>query len=178
VAVDEREQRMVFADAYVGSRMNQSAALASDDAAGANDLAAVHFDAEPFGLRIAAVTRASARLFVCHGRTPLRLFGDAVDAELGVALPVALVLLVMLAPPHFENFHLLAAALRKDRSLDCRAGNDRLTQSDGVAFADDHQDLVEYHFCADVSQYPFDFQFFAGGDLVLLTAGFYDRVHG
>ena len=37
VTIDEREQRMVFADAYVGSRMNQSAALASNDAARAND---------------------------------------------------------------------------------------------------------------------------------------------
>src|SRR5437762_1784351 len=84
----------------------------------------------------------------------------------------------MLAAPHLENLYPLAASLRNDGGFDCGARNDGLAQPNAVAFADDHQDLIEGHFRPHVSGYPFDFQFFAGGDLVLLTAGFYDRVHG
>ncbi|MEI2699537.1 MAG: hypothetical protein V9E94_14820 [Microthrixaceae bacterium] len=42
----------------------------------------------------------------------------------------------------------------------------------------DHQHLVENNFCAHVRRYLFYLEFFAGGNLVLLAAGFYDRVHG
>ena len=87
-----------------------------------------------------------------------------------------LVLLVVLAPAHLEDLHLLAAPVRHDRGLDRRAGDDRLTQTDAFAFAD-HQHLIEDHFRAHVRRYLFDFEFFAGGNLVLLAAGFYDRVH-
>ena len=41
LAVDEREQRVVLADADVDAGMDRGAALADDDAAGANQLAAV-----------------------------------------------------------------------------------------------------------------------------------------
>src|SRR2546422_174927 len=64
------------------------------------------------------------------------LAGDAVDQELGVALAVALVLLVMLAPPHLEDLHFLSAAVRDDRRLDCRAGDGGLTKPHAVAVAD------------------------------------------
>src|SRR4029450_3613968 len=102
---------------------------------------------------------------------------DAVDLELGVILPMALMLLVVLAPPHLENRHLVGATVRDDNRLDRRTGNGRLTQTDAVAFAD-HQYLIEHAFPAPVRRYLFYLEFFAGGNLVLLAAGFYDRVHG
>ena len=66
---------------------------------------------------------------------------------------------------------------RDDGRLDRRAGDDGLTQTDAFAFAD-HQHLIENDFRADVRRYLFYLEFFAGGNLVLLAAGFYDRVHG
>ena len=51
-----------------------------------------------------------------------------------------------------------------------------LAEPDAVAVAD-HQHLVEDHFRAHVRRYLFYLEFFAGGNLVLLAAGFYDRVH-
>jgi hypothetical protein len=51
-----------------------------------------------------------------------------------------------------------------------------LTETDAFAFAD-HQHLIEDHFRAHVRRYLFYFEFFAGGNLILLAAGFYDRVH-
>ena len=51
-----------------------------------------------------------------------------------------------------------------------------LSEADDVAVAD-HQHLVEDDLRADVRRYLFDLEFFAGGNLVLLAAGSYDRVH-
>src|SRR5690242_2762472 len=92
---------------------------------------------------------------------------DAVDLELGVILTMALMLLVMLAPPHLENRHLVGATVRDDDGLDRRAGDGGLTQTDALAFPD-HQDLIEHDFRAHVRRYLFYLEFFAGGNLVLL----------
>ena len=85
-------------------------------------------------------------------------------------------LLVVLAAAHLEDVHLVAAPVRDDGGLDGRARDDGLTQTDALAFAD-HQHLIEHDFCAHVRRYLFYLEFFAGGNLVLLAAGFYDRVH-
>ena len=62
LAVDEREQRVVLADTDVDAGVHFGPALADDDGSRGDRLAAEGFDAEPFGLRIAAVARAAARL--------------------------------------------------------------------------------------------------------------------
>ena len=36
--------------------------------------------------------------------------------------------------------------------------------------------LIENHICAHIRRYLFYFEFLAGGNLVLLATGFYDRV--
>ena len=46
-----------------------------------------------------------------------------------------------------------------------------------LAFAD-QQYLIEHDFRANRRGQLLDLQFFAGGNLVLLAAGFYDRIHG
>src|SRR5690348_6861837 len=106
----------------------------------------------------------------------LLLRSDAVDAKLGITLPMPLVLLIVLAATHLEYLHFLAAALRDHGRLHGGARNHRLADMDIVALAD-HQHLVERHLGADISGNPFDLEFFAGGNFVLLTAGFDDRVH-
>jgi hypothetical protein len=87
-----------------------------------------------------------------------------------------LVLLVVLAAAHLEDLDLLAATVRHHRCLDRRTCDGRLTETDAFAFAD-HENLIDDHFCAHVRRYLFYLEFFAGGNLVLLAAGFYDRVH-
>src|SRR5258706_830020 len=54
-AWDQGKQSMVLADADIDTRMHLRAALAHDDAARINQFAAVGFDAEALGVRIAAV---------------------------------------------------------------------------------------------------------------------------
>src|SRR4029079_7986226 len=87
-----------------------------------------------------------------------------------------LMLLIMLAPAHLEDPDLLAATMREDGGLDGCAGERRLPDAHGVAVAH-HQHLIEDHFRPLVRRYLFDLEFLAGGNLVLLAAGFYDRVH-
>src|SRR5579864_6240012 len=104
------------------------------------------------------------------------LADDRFDPQLGVVLPVPLMLLIMLAPAHLEDPDLLAAAVRDDRRLDRRTRDDRLAEANAFAVAH-HQHLIQNHFRAHVRRYRFYLEFFAGGNLVLLAAGFYDRVH-
>src|SRR5204863_8539775 len=101
---------------------------------------------------------------------------DALDLELGVILPMALMLLVVLAPAHLENRDLLATPVANDSCLDSGAGDDRLTDPDAVALAD-HQHLVEDDLRADVCDELLDPEFLARRDFVLLPAGFYNCVH-
>jgi hypothetical protein len=59
---------------------------------------------------------------------------------------------------------------------DFRSGHQGITELHGVAVRD-HQDLIEDNLSANVCRYLFYFDFFAGGNSILLAAGFYDRVH-
>ena len=105
--------------------MHLGAALAHDDAAGGHELAAVALDAEALRLGIAAVARAAACFLVCHGLFLALPVGDlscrdAEDFDLGVVLPVALGLAVVLAAAHLEYAHLLAAPVADHLGRDLR----------------------------------------------------------
>src|SRR6185369_5856634 len=56
-AIDQREQRVVLARADIGTGVELGAALADDDRARRNHLAAEHLDPEHLGLRVAPVAR-------------------------------------------------------------------------------------------------------------------------
>src|ERR1700676_4586632 len=158
------------------------AALANDDGARGNRFPAVGLHPEPLGLRIATIARAAACFFVCHEYLPRfalsesSLADDAVDFQLGVALSMTLMFLIMLAPAHLEDGDFVATPVREDGRRDTCAGNHGLSQTHAGPVAD-HQYLIENHFRAHLGGYLFDLEFFAGGNLVLLAAGLYDRVH-
>src|SRR5262245_39414368 len=93
----QREQRVVAATADVRTGVEVGAALADDDLAGADDLAAVPLDAQALGVGVAAVLGGRRTLLVCHLSSPCagRPSGlDVGDLDLGVLLAVALALLV------------------------------------------------------------------------------------
>src|SRR6185312_8812888 len=107
---------------------------------------------------------------------PAGLSGDRFDLELGVVLPMSLVLLVVLATTHLEDLHLVAAAVRDHRRRDARAGDDGLAEAHAVALAD-QQHLVEHDARADFGGELLDLEFLAGRNLVLLAAGLDHRIH-
>ncbi|SPC11355.1 membrane hypothetical protein [Cupriavidus taiwanensis] len=183
VAVDQGEQRVVLAHADVVAGMHAGTALADDDAAGVDGLATKHLHAQTLRFGITAVPRGTAAFFLCHVlllslyRITLDRSGnDRFDAQFGVILTMALTLLVVLATAHLEDLHLVVTTLGDNGSLDGSPAHQRRTKLDLVAGA--HcEHLVERDFCANVCRYLFYFQFFASSNLVLLAAGFYDRVH-
>src|SRR5207302_11460412 len=88
----EREQRVVAAHADLVAGMELGAALAHDDVAGDDDLAAVFLDAEAPARTVAAVARRAAGLFVCHLVTSCRRSATGIDAgdpQHGLVLAVA-----------------------------------------------------------------------------------------
>ena len=64
---DKREQRVVAAAADVVAGVEVGAALAEDDLAGLDLLAAEPLHAEALGVGVAAVTAGRRALLVCHG---------------------------------------------------------------------------------------------------------------
>src|ERR1043166_4747665 len=66
VALDHREQRVVAAEADTGSGSDLGPALADDDGAGVDELAAEDLHAEHLRVRVASVTRRAAALLVCQ----------------------------------------------------------------------------------------------------------------
>ena len=62
----EGEQRVVAAAADAAARVEVGAALADDDLAGVDELAAVPLDAEPLGVGVAAVPGGTAALGLRH----------------------------------------------------------------------------------------------------------------
>src|SRR5579883_3481636 len=71
-AVDQREQRVVLAEADVRPRMQLGSALAHQHAPGAHGLAAILFHAPALRVTVAPVARAANAFFVCHDTYLLR----------------------------------------------------------------------------------------------------------
>src|SRR5206468_11943463 len=65
-AVGKREKRVVLAEADIVARVPLGAALAHDDVAGANHLAAEFLHAEALALAVAAVAGRAACFLMCH----------------------------------------------------------------------------------------------------------------
>src|SRR3712207_6102252 len=70
LAADLREEGIIRALADVRAGVHLRPPLADDDAAGTHPLAAVGLDAEPLALRVAAVARRTAALFMSHQIPP------------------------------------------------------------------------------------------------------------
>ena len=73
LAVDQCEQRVIFAlaDAFAG--MELGAQLTDDDVAGDNFFAAETFDAAALTVRIATVAAGALTFFMCHGGSTFEL---------------------------------------------------------------------------------------------------------
>src|SRR5690606_2487173 len=121
-AIDQREQRVVAAEADARTRMELGAALAHDDVARLNGLAAEDLDAEVLGVGVAAVAGRTTSLLVCHDCFSLLVAtGDAGDLDFGVVLAMSLLLHVVLAAAELDDAHLVGAALGHDLGGDAGA---------------------------------------------------------
>src|SRR5688500_3871516 len=167
VARGSREQRVVLADAHVHAGMEARAALANEDRSRVDELAAEGLQAQALALGVAAVAGRAACFLVCH----LGSLDDRIHTDFRVVLAMPLGLLVMLAAAHLEDADLLAAPVGDDGGGDCRSGHQGITDLQGVAIRD-HEHLVEDNLSANVCRYLFYFDFLAGGNSVLLAAGF------
>ena len=65
-SVDQSEECVVFADAYVKAGVVLCATLALEDVAGFAVASAEDFHAEAFAFRFAAVLRTADTFFMCH----------------------------------------------------------------------------------------------------------------
>src|SRR6188768_4292075 len=93
---DEREQRVVAATADAVAGVEVRAALADEDLAGLDGLAAEALDAEVLGVAVATVAGRGRTLLVCHVKKSFVSSGrrrsgvDRGDLDLGERLAVAL----------------------------------------------------------------------------------------
>src|SRR6266704_2982270 len=89
---------------------------------------------------------------------------------------MTLPLLVMLATAHLEDADLVVLAMRHHGGLHSGARNQG-TPDLQVRTAAHGQHLVDHDLLANIRSNLFYLDLFAGSNLVLLTTGFYDRVH-
>src|SRR5437868_9855259 len=182
MAVDQREQRVVLADADIHAGVEPRAALADDDRTGGDQFTAVSLDAQHLGLGVAAVPCGTAAFFLCHELAPQNLAkaaGSAVDRadfQLGVVLAMALALLVVLATAHLEDADLVVLAMADNLGADRGAGHRRRADRQAVTAAN-CQYLVDGDLSADFRVEQLDLDLFAGSNLVLLAASLDDCVH-
>src|SRR5690606_29721118 len=177
LAVDQREQGVVAAEADARTRVELGAALADDDVAGVDRLAAIDLHAEVLRVGVAAVARGAYALFMCHDCVSLLLVatGNAGDLDFGVMLPVAHLLAMVLAAAELHDAHLVGAAVGLDGGGDgCPIERD--ADLDALAVAK-HEHVVERDLiaCFDVQQ--LDAQRLALHHAVLLSACYQDCIH-
>src|SRR6266540_3081761 len=189
-AGDLGEQGVVAATADAGAGVDARAALAHQDRAGGDDLAAEPLHAQALGRGVTAVAAGRGAFLVGHlGSALLLLLSgllargaalgaklDALDLEPGQELTVALVALLAGLVLVGVDQHLLAAVLG-----DHGGGHGRLREvvgGDGdLAPVLDHEQWLELEAGAVVTGEPLDVDDVPGGDLVLLPASADDGVH-
>lgn len=96
--------------------------------------------------------------------------------QLSELLAVPLTFLIVLTTAHFKNVHFVVFAVSHDSGFHSCAGHQGCANLQFSAVAD-CQNLVDHNLLAYVRSNLFYFNFFAGSNAILLTAGFYDRVH-
>jgi len=73
--IDQRIQRVVFAETHVQAGANVRAALANDDRSSLHVLTVKSLDAQALGITVATISSRTATFFVCHIFAPLEI-GD------------------------------------------------------------------------------------------------------
>ena len=89
---------------------------------------------------------------------------------------MSLMFLVMLTTTHFKNGDFIVLTVSENSDCDCCAGHQGSSNFQ-ICAVTNCQNLVEHNLLAYVRSNLFYFNFFAGCNSILLTAGFYDRVH-
>src|SRR5208283_5335161 len=86
-AVSLGEQGVIGADTDVHAGPIGRSALANQNIAGQDILAAELLDAQSLGVRVAAIASTAAGFFVCHLKSP-DLCNDRRDLHIGIGLPM------------------------------------------------------------------------------------------
>lgn len=171
-AVGECKERVVAPETDVLARMPPGAALADQDVARTDELPTEPFDAQTFGIRVAAVLCRAAAFFMCHR---LLTQCDTSDFDFGVLLAMPAQLLVAFPALFLEHEHFFPLAVCANGCSD-RCGDVWGAKLDAVA--------IEH--CKDAPE--FDRLPWLGSkmrndmplvrlDAVLLTSDFDDCLH-
>src|SRR5471030_3200057 len=164
-AVGGGEEGVVAADTDILARVHLGAALADQDIARHDLLAAEALHAEAASVGIAAVTRRAACFFMCHRTAPVALLGDDLfDLDHRQILTMTVLAPRILAAALLEDDQVFAAALLHDRADNLGAGNGGL--ADLVAH---HQDVGELDLGAGFALETLNGERVVGGDRVLFS---------
>src|SRR6185295_12637269 len=171
VAVGLGEERVVDAQAHVGARLEAGPALADQDAAGGDELAAEALHPQHLGIRVAAVAGAADALLVRH-----RLDLDLGDADRRHRLAMPAVPPVVLPPLELHDQDLVALALRHHLARHL-GGGQRLGLEGHLPVVVDQEDLRELDRGTLVLAEALDLDDLTGTHPVLLAARRDDRFH-
>ncbi|CAH2600233.1 protein of unknown function [Rhodovastum atsumiense] len=175
VAVDQREDGVVAAEADIAARLPAGAALAEDDVACHHRLATGLLEAEAPAFRIAPVAGRTACLFMCHLSLSLGR-GDLGDAQHGHVLAVAVLATAVLPAALLEDDDRVQPVLGDHGRGHGGAGDGGGAHGE-PGLAADGEDVGEGDGGAGFGFQLLDLQHGVRGDAVLLSAGADDCEH-
>ena len=167
LAVHERKERPIAARADIFARDELAAALAHDDAARADDLAAKFFHAKPFADAVAPVADAALTFFMCHKVLSV----DRRDFHHSQFLTMTDGLVITFAAFHLEREFLFAALVLDDIRHDGRAADGGRADGELAAVVDEQHAVKRERF-ARLDFKAFDLQRVARSDAILFASGF------
>jgi hypothetical protein len=150
--------------------MNSRADLTHQDIPRAHRLAAKNLNSASLPLAVAAVARAAAGFLMRHRFYSLTLRFDCGDFQRGLILSVTALAAVAFAPFLLEDHNFFGATLIDDLARNFPIG-DQGRANFGIALTADKKDIRQGHLLADFAVELLDFDDFAFGHAVLLTAG-------
>lgn len=172
LAVHEGEQGPIAAGADVLARDKLRTALTHDDAAGADDMAAIFFHAKTLADAIASVAATALSFFMCHKFLSV----DGFDLHHGQLLAVTGGLMIALAAAHLERDDLVTTLMLDHIGHNICTTDERRAHR-YLAVVVDQQDTVKRDRLASLDLEAFNLQLITRSNAVLLPTSFDDSVH-
>jgi hypothetical protein len=160
------KKRVILAQANIGSCMELRSSLPNDDGPSRDKFTTKCLHTQHLWLRIPSIARRAAAFFLCHFSFPSN--GDYSDLQFRELLPMTLPLLVMLAPPHFEDANLVMQPVCHDSGLHQSAVNPGRPNLHRIALANG-QHLVNDDFLTNIGINKLYFDFLASSNAILLS---------
>lgn len=175
----EGEKGIIAPASNIFSGVDRRASLANKNRTRVYELAIMTLETQAFPDSISAVRAAALSFFMCHRCPPVSapaLTANGFDTDFGEVLPMTAEPTIILLPLVMEDPDFRLFPVPKNRSLNGRRVEDRITDLD-IALVSEEKDLAKAYQGTRFSLHLFNPDHVAGCHPILLSACFDHRIH-